>query len=425
MFFEELGFKYLGPVDGHNIPEMTAIFEQARATRGPVLVHAITQKGKGYPPATAAADKFHGVGPFSVETGQSLASPSPPTFTEVFGETLVQLARENKKIVAITAAMLAGTGLTEFARLFPDRFFDVGIAEQHAVTLGAGLAAGGFRPVVAIYSTFLQRAYDQMLHDVCLQNLPVTFAIDRGGLVGDDGPTHHGVFDFAYLRSMPNMMIMAPGDEDELRHMLKTALDHDGPAAIRYPRASGTGCPLKGAPRRLPYGQAQTLREGANVTLMAIGSMVEVAWEAAALLAEKGVEAAVINARFVKPLDEERLLHYARRTRLLITLEEHVLQGGFGSAVCEALERCQVNNVRIKRLGIGDAFIEHGQRDILLAQQGLTPDDIARLVFSYFDENVFPGEQAATIRKKEGKTRPHLSVIQQPEGDDRLKAGGK
>ncbi len=428
MFFEELGFKYLGPINGHNIPEMLAVFEQARTGRGPVLVHVITQKGKGYPPAEEKADKFHGIGPFSVETGKSAAGASPPTYTEVFGETLIQLARQDEKIVAITAAMPSGTGLSKFARLFPERFFDVGIAEQHAVTLGAGLASGGLKPVVAIYSTFLQRAYDQVLHDVCLQKLPVTFAIDRGGLVGDDGPTHHGVFDYAYLRSIPNMVVMAPKDEDELRHMLKTALDHHGPAAVRYPRDKGTGCPLTGEPEQLPLGRAQTLRDGCDVALVAIGSMVKVAQEAAELLAEHGVDAAVINARFVKPLDEECLTRYALKTRLMITMEEHVLAGGFGSAVLEALERRQVYNCPLFRLGIGDTFVEHGSRDILLAQQGLTAENVVNLVLSNLGvrpASVAVGRHISETRKKEGKTNRQVPAPRRLTAEDRLKAGGK
>lgn len=383
MFFEELGFVYLGPIEGHDIQAMIKVLQQARASRGPVLAHVITRKGKGYPPAEAKADKFHGIGPFSVETGKTDSKGFPPTYTEVFGQTLVQLAREDKRVVAITAAMALGTGLAEFARLFPERFFDVGIAEQHAVTLGAGLAAGGFKPVIAIYSTFLQRAYDQVLHDVCLQKLPVTLAIDRGGLVGDDGPTHHGMFDYAYLRPMPGMMVMAPKDEDELRHMLKTAISYDGPAAIRYPRGAGLGCSLEGEPRELPPGQAEVLREGSDVGLIAAGSMVKVARDAADVLEEQGINAAVINARFIKPLDEKCIARYAAKTRLLVTLEEHVLQGGFGSAVLETLNLLGLSNIRVVRLGIGDTFVEHGNRDMLLVKHGLTVDHIVEVVHSH------------------------------------------
>ena len=429
MFFEELGFRYLGPVDGHDIPEMISVFEQARTVRGPVLVHAITQKGKGYPPAEAKADKFHGIGPFSVETGKAavLAGASPPTYTEVFGKTMVQLAAEDEKIVAITAAMPSGTGLAEFARTFPERFFDVGIAEQHAVTLGAGLAAGGLKPVAAIYSTFLQRAFDQVVHDVCLQNLPVTFAIDRGGLVGDDGPTHHGVFDYAYLRAIPNLVVMAPKDEDELRHMLKTALSCGGPAAVRYPRDKGTGRPLAGEPAALPVGRAEVLRDGSDVALVGIGSMVQVAREAAGLLAGQGVDAAVINARFVKPLDEECFLHYAAKVKLIVTIEEHVLQGGFGSAVLEMLERRQAAvSGRLVRLGIGDAFVEHGSREILLARQGLTAENVCSLVLAHLDVRSSAPLTHLAGRRQAGRTRAPFSAPRSGAvADDRLKAGGK
>ncbi|NHM27846.1 1-deoxy-D-xylulose-5-phosphate synthase [Desulfofundulus sp. TPOSR] len=381
MFFEELGFIYLGPIDGHNIQAMINVFQQAKTTRGPVLVHVLTRKGRGYPPAEENADKFHGVGPFEVKTGQVIKKPGqPPSYTEVFGRTLVELGRRDKRIVAITAAMPSGTGLDHFAAAFPERFYDVGIAEQHAVTLGAGLAAGGLRPVVAIYSTFLQRAYDQVLHDVCLQNLPVTFALDRAGLVGEDGATHHGVFDFAYLRSIPNLVLMAPGDENELRRMLKTALEYPGPAVLRYPRSAGTGCPLDEEILPLPVGKARVLREGDDVTLLAAGTMVSLAGEAASLLEQQGIHATVINARFVKPLDEECITRYALRTRRVVTIEEHVLQGGFGSAVLELLGDRGLRNVQVIRLGIPDEFIQHGSRAVLLARCGLTVEVLVNTV---------------------------------------------
>ncbi|OAT86517.1 1-deoxy-D-xylulose-5-phosphate synthase [Desulfotomaculum copahuensis] len=374
MFFEELGFIYLGPIDGHNIQALINVFQQAAATRGPVLVHVRTRKGYGYAPAEANSGVFHGVGPFDVQTGRVIKKDGPPSYTEVFGRTLVELGQSEPEIVAITAAMPAGTGLDHFARAFPERFFDTGIAEQHAVTLGAGLAAEGLKPVVAVYSTFLQRAYDQVLHDVCLQQLPLTLAVDRGGLVGDDGATHHGVFDFAFLRSIPHMVIMAPKDENELRHMLKTALEYPGPAALRYPRGAGTGCPLTGKPAVLPFGRAEVLREGNDITLLAAGSMVSAAVKAAAVLEGLGISAAVINARFVKPLDDETITRYAMRTRRLVTMEEHVLAGGFGSAVLELLGDRGLRNIRVVRMGIPDEFIEHGTRDRLLARCGLTAD---------------------------------------------------
>ncbi|MGB9802658.1 1-deoxy-D-xylulose-5-phosphate synthase [Desulfofundulus sp.] len=395
MFFEELGFIYLGPIDGHNIQAMINIFQQARVTRGPVLVHVLTHKGRGYPPAEKNADKFHGVGPFEVKTGRVIKKAGePPSYTEVFGRTLEELGRRDQRIVAITAAMPSGTGLDRFAAAFPERFFDVGIAEQHAVTLGAGLAAGGLRPVVAIYSTFLQRAYDQVLHDVCLQNLPVTLALDRAGLVGEDGATHHGVFDFAYLRSIPNLVLMAPGDENELRQMLKTALEHPGPAVLRYPRSSGTGCPLDDEIIPLPVGKARVLREGDDVTLLAIGTMVPLALEAASILEQQGIYATVINARFVKPLDVECITRYALRTRRVVTIEEHVLQGGFGSAVLELLGDRGLRSVQVIRLGIPDEFIEHGSRPILLARCGLT---VERLVDTVL--------QSLGVRRKKEKTK--------------------
>ncbi|MBE3587969.1 MAG: 1-deoxy-D-xylulose-5-phosphate synthase [Thermoanaerobacteraceae bacterium] len=383
MFFEELGFIYLGPIDGHNIQAMVNVFQQARSTQGPVLVHVLTRKGRGYPPAEENPDQFHGVGPFDIQTGRVIKKEGePPSYTEVFGRTLVELGRQDERIVAITAAMPAGTGLSHFARAFPERFFDVGIAEQHAVTLAAGLAAGGLKPVVAIYSTFLQRAYDQVLHDVCLQNLPVTFALDRGGLVGEDGATHHGVFDLTYLRSIPGMVVMAPADENELRHMLKTALEHPGPAALRYPRSAGTGCPVDGEPVSLPVGRAQVLREGNDITLLALGSMVSPALEAAGVLARQGISAAVINARFVKPLDEEMITRYALRTRRIITIEEHNLEGGFGSAVLELLADRGLRNIQITRLGIPGQFILHGRRSLLLARCGLTVDGLVDTVLN-------------------------------------------
>jgi len=383
MFFEELGFTYLGPAQGHNITDLLKIFEQAKATRGPVLVHVLTRKGKGYAPAEAKADKFHGVGPFSIDTGLTDYKGSGPSYTDVFGQTLVQLAEKDDRIVAITAAMPLGTGLAEFARVFPERFFDVGIAEQHAVTLGAALASEGYRPVVAIYSTFLQRAYDQVLHDVCLQKLPVTLALDRGGLVGEDGPTHHGTFDYAYLRPMPGMVLMAPSDEGELRHMLKTAIYSNGPAAVRYPRGAGRGISLEDEPAQIPIGKAVVLHDGQDVALVAVGSMVEVALEAAQELEQQGVSTAVINARFVKPLDESCISNYAARTRLLITLEEHVLQGGFGSSVLEMLNSLEVPDPRVVCFGIGDTFVEHGKRDILLARHNLTADSVVEMALSH------------------------------------------
>ncbi|MEW6540224.1 MAG: 1-deoxy-D-xylulose-5-phosphate synthase [Bacillota bacterium] len=375
MLFEELGFTYLGPIDGHNIPAMLNVFRQAQAVEGPVVVHVLTKKGKGYAPAETNPDKFHGVGPFDPVTGETPVA-ARISFTEVFGRTVVRLAEEDDRILAITAAMTSGTGLGPFARRFPQRFFDVGIAEQHAVTLAAGLAVEGYRPVVAVYSTFLQRAYDQVLHDVCLQKLPVVFALDRGGIVGEDGVTHQGVFDLSFLRPIPNLVLMAPKDENEFQHMLKTAVQHDGPIAVRYPRGTGTGCALDQDLAPLPIGRAQVLREGDDIALIAIGNMVPTAVKAAEILAGRGIEAAVVNARFVKPLDEKCICHYARRTGRLITLEENVIAGGFGSAVQELLASRGLSDVRVHLIGLPDVFVEHGAPHLLRAKYGLTVDRV-------------------------------------------------
>ncbi|MDD4237828.1 MAG: 1-deoxy-D-xylulose-5-phosphate synthase [Desulfotomaculaceae bacterium] len=380
MLFEELGFIYLGPVDGHDLKAMTTILQQAKSKKGPVLVHVLTKKGKGYRPAEKNPDKFHGVGAFYVATGEVLKKSDTPSYTEIFGNTLMKLAHQDEKILAITAAMPSGTGLTKFARAFPERFFDVGIAEQHAVTMAAGLAAGGYHPVVALYSTFLQRAYDQVLHDVCLQNLPVTFAIDRAGIVGSDGATHQGVFDLSFLRPIPNIVIMAPKDENELQHMVATAVDHAGPLAIRYPRGSGTGCLMDKAQKILPIGKAEVIKEGTDATLLAIGSMVRVAEEAAGILAARGIHVAVINARFVKPLDEKCILYYAEMSGKLFTLEENILQGGFGSAVTELLSARGLGGIKTYQFGIPDTFVEHGPTELLLARYGLTVEQVVRVI---------------------------------------------
>jgi len=382
MFFEEMGFFYLGPVDGHDIKQVAGVLQRAKTMKGPVLVHILTKKGKGYKPAEDNPGRFHGVGPFDIASGEVIKKSIIPSYTDVFGRTMTKLAREDESIVAITAAMTSGTGLTNFARLFPKRFFDVGIAEQHAVTMAAGMAAGGYHPVVAIYSTFLQRAFDQILHDVCLQKLPVTFAIDRAGIVGEDGATHNGLFDFAYLRPIPNMVIMAPKDENELQHMLATAVKHPGPAAVRYPRGAGAGCVLDEKLVTIPIGKAEILKKGSHVTLLAAGSTVRVAAEAAGVLAGRGIDAAVINARFVKPLDEECILHYAKQTGILFILEEHVLHGGFGSAVLELLSARGLKDIRVQCFGVPDVFVEHGSPAILMERYGLTVDQLVRAVIN-------------------------------------------
>lgn len=377
--FEELGYTYLGPIDGHDLNALQDVFHAAKKMDGPVLVHVLTKKGKGYAPAEESPNKFHGTGPYEVETGKKIANPNAPvTYTEVFGNTLTDMAKEDKKIVGITAAMPDGTGLSTFAKAHPDRFFDVGIAEQHAVTAAAGMAATGLKPVAAIYSTFMQRAYDSVLHDICMQNLHVTMCLDRAGLVGDDGFTHHGVFDYAYLRSMPKMTIMAPKDENELRHMLKTALDFNGPVSVRYPRGSGLGVDISGPMENLPIGKAEVLKEGFDVCFWAIGSMVKPALDAAELLAKEGISAGVVNMRFAKPLDTELLQAHAKRYGKIITLEEGVLAGGVGSAVLEYLNQEELlDKCRVLTLGIPDEFILHGDKALLFKDIGLDTPTIA------------------------------------------------
>lgn len=379
MLFQALDFHYIGPIKGHRLDRLIEVLQAVRYIKGPVLIHVMTQKGKGYPPAEKDPTRFHGVGAFDVETGRSLNSASCiPSYTQVFGESITSLAEQDPKVVAITAAMPQGTGLDLFSKSFPERFFDVGIAEQHAVTFAAGLAVDGFKPVVAVYSTFLQRAYDQIIHDVCLQNLPVVFCMDRGGIVGEDGPTHHGVFDLSFLRSIPNMVLMAPKDENELRHMLKTALDHPGPAALRYPRGSGRGVPLDSDFRTLPIGKGEVLREGEDLLLIGIGSTVYPCLEAARRLEVQGIESTVINARFVKPLDLELLLQHARKIKRVITVEENVLAGGFGSAVLEMFQEAGYFPRTFVRLGLPDSFIPHGSQKVLRAVHGIDADGIER-----------------------------------------------
>ncbi|GLI37318.1 1-deoxy-D-xylulose-5-phosphate synthase [Geobacter hydrogenophilus] len=384
MLFEALGFDYIGPIPGHDLPQLLEVFENVKGLEGPVLVHVMTTKGKGYQPAEENPDVFHGVGPFDVATGKTTGGkPGAASYTGVFGATLVKLAEEDEKIIAITAAMPDGTGLTPFAKRFPERFFDVGIAEQHAITFAAGLAADGFRPVAAIYSTFLQRAYDQVFHDVCLQKLPVTMALDRGGLVGDDGPTHHGTFDLSYLRHLPEMTLMAPKDENELQHMLKTALYAGRPVALRYPRGAGYGLPLDQELKALEIGRGELLTEGDDVAIVAIGSTVYPAQEAAKLLEARGIRTTVVNARFVKPLDRELILSAARRTGCIVTVEENALQGGFGSAVLELLADEGLTAVRVKRIGIPDRFIEQGPQPQLRKDLGLDGAGIVATVEAF------------------------------------------
>lgn len=383
LLFEELGFKYVGPLPGHKLEGLIENFRNIKNLRGPVLVHVVTTKGKGYAPAEKDPVTFHGVGPFLPESGEIIKREGNfLSYTHVFGNTLVRLARENPRIVGITAAMPQGTGLDNFAKEFPERFFDVGIAEQHGVTFAAGLAVEGFIPVVAIYSTFMQRAYDQILHDVCLQKLPVVLAMDRGGIVGQDGPTHHGLFDFSYLRHIPHLIVMAPKDENELQHMLKTAVYCGQPVSLRYPRGNGWRGYLDEEINELPVGKAEVLQEGKDVVIIAIGSTVRAALEAADRLLEQGVKSTVVNARFVKPLDEELICALISEIPRLITVEENVLQGGFGSAVLELLEQKGIFSAKIKRLGIPDTFVEHGPQDFLRHKYGLNAEGIIKAAAS-------------------------------------------
>ncbi|WP_227766021.1 1-deoxy-D-xylulose-5-phosphate synthase [Zhaonella formicivorans] len=385
MLFEELGFTYLGPIDGHNIAIMKKVLERAKRTKGPVLIHVVTKKGKGYKPAELNPNLFHGVGPFDITTGDVLKKPSSPSYTEVFGRKMVELGQRWDKLVAITAAMPNGTGLNYFAEKFPDRFFDVGIAEQHAVTLGAGLAVSGFKPVVAIYSTFLQRAFDQVLHDVCMQNLPVLFAVDRAGLVGEDGETHQGIFDLSFLRPIPNLKIMAPKDEHELDKMLEYGLTLNSPVVIRYPRGTGLGALKLQNWQELEEGKSEIIREGKDIVIFAVGPVVYDCLQAAELLAQKKIQATVVNVRFVKPLDEETIISLAGRAGAVVTVEEHVMAGGFGSAVQEILGRAGLT-VKLMQIGLPDEFITQGDVSLLRKKYGLDAEGIYAKIMKYWQE---------------------------------------
>lgn len=376
VIFEELGMSYIGPIDGHDIKMIEETLVLAKSAKKPVILHALTRKGKGYAPAEEYPEKFHGTAPFFIKTGKAKKETKTSTYTEVFGQTAIELARKNKKIIALTAAMASGTGLNEFKEVLPDRFYDVGIAEQHAVTFAAGLARGGYVPIVAIYSTFLERAYDQIIQDVCLQNLPVIFALDRSGLVGEDGPTHHGAFDMSYLRHVPGMVVMAPKDEAELRDMLYTATKLKHASAIRYPRGAGLGVPISKDFKQINVGEAEVLRQGNKVCLLAIGSMLSVAMEVADILDEKGISGSVINARFIKPLDREKIIEASRSHSLMVTMEEGVLIGGFGSAVLELLSGEELP-IPVVRFGLPDKFIAHGSTKQLLVDLGLDAETIA------------------------------------------------
>lgn len=368
--FEEMGFRYFGPVNGNDINEMIEVLENLKDVKGPVMLHVVTKKGKGYKPAEEKPTKFHGIGIFDVETGDSLGKSSALTFTKAFSDALLKLAEKDTSIAAITAAMPEGTGLDAFRDKFPSRYFDVGIAEEHAATFAAGLAAGGVKPVVAIYSTFAQRCYDQILHDICLQKLPVVFALDRAGLVGEDGPTHHGVFDLSFLRDIPNLILAAPADENEMQHMLKTAFDAKAPFVLRYPRGTGFGVKLDDEPQDLPIGKGVWLKKGKDATILAIGNRVHPALAAAEALKKHKIDCGVVNMRFVKPLDTQIIDEALKVSKHLVTVEDNMLAGGFGSAVAEYLADKQAN-FKLLRLGIGDEFVEHGKVANLFDKLGL------------------------------------------------------
>ena len=379
MFFEDMGLTYLGPADGHDMRQMMRLFNEAKKVSGPVIVHVLTEKGRGYEPARLHPDKFHGTGPFCIRTGEPVKKSAVPSYTAVFGDEMVKLGEMYPSLAAVTAAMAEGTGLKSFEKRFPDRFFDVGIAEQHAVTFSAGLALGGMIPVAAVYSSFLQRAFDQILHDICMQNLHVILAIDRAGIVGADGETHHGNFDLSYLLMMPNITVMAPGDAEELREMLRFAVEADGPVAIRYPRGSAFCVERNRAP--LAYGRSEYLFEGKHTALVALGSMTEVCVKAVQELHKEGICPTLVNARFAKPLDTEMLDTLAETHQVIITVEENVLSGGFGEQAGAYLSG-KYPEVRLLNLAIDDCFISHGTPEKLREEQGLSPENIVRLVRS-------------------------------------------
>ncbi|EGL16695.1 MULTISPECIES: 1-deoxy-D-xylulose-5-phosphate synthase [unclassified Paenibacillus] len=377
VWFEELGFNYIGPVDGHNLPLLLETLKQSEKVEGPVLIHVITTKGKGYSPAEMDSHKWHGASPYKIESGQFLKAVGNPMYTEVFGNTLIELAEKDERVVAVTPAMPGGSGLMNFAARFPKRMIDVGIAEQHAATLCAGMAAEGMKPVFAVYSTFLQRAYDQVVHDICRPKLNVMFAIDRAGFVGPDGETHQGVYDIAFLRNLPNMVLMMPKDENELRRMMRTGIDYnEGPIAVRYARINGLGVPMDENPQPIPIGTWETLTEGDTMAVLAVGPMNQVALEAADMLRKEGINLRVINARFIKPLDEAMLLQLAKEHMPIITMEEGSEQGGFGSAVLEFYAKQGIEGVRVRTMGVPDYFVEHGSIKEQRQEVGLTAEHL-------------------------------------------------
>ena len=388
--FEDLGFRYMGPLDGHDTNLLIDNLETASELKGPTLIHVITRKGKGYEVAEEKADVWHGAKPFDIATGEfKKGLKSPPAYTNVFADTLIELAKEDEKIIGITAAMPDGTGISKFGKLFPDRTFDVGMAEQHGVGYGGALSIEGFRPVIAIYSTFMQRAYDQIVHDIVGMNLPVTLAMDRAGIVGEDGATHQGLFDIAFLRTLPNMVIMAPKDENELRHMLKTSIYHPGPSSIRYPRGSGLGVKIDEEIKKIEVGKGEVIKDGKDLAIIAFGSMVDPSMKAAAMLEEKGFSVAVINARFAKPIDKSLIMKYAKKTGCLITTEEHSVQGGFGSAVLEVLQNFDERiPLKTKCIGVPDVLIEHGATGLIKKDLKLDPEGMFETIYAFVNTTV-------------------------------------
>jgi len=384
LFFKELGIKYIGPVQGHNISSLLEVFEKAKKYDGPVLIHCVTKKGKGYGPAQKDSSAFHGTSPFDIETGKSLNNDKTLSFSKVFGQTAVKVGEADEKVVAISAAMREGTGLVEFSKKFPDRFFDVGIAEQHAVDFASGMALNGFKPIVAIYSTFLQRAYDQLYHDVCLMDIPMVFALDRSGIVPDDGPTHQGINDIVYLRHLPNMIVMAPKDENELQHMIHSALKYSHPVAVRFPKGKGIGVEMDKDLKALPLGKSEKLKEGKDL-LFAFGSMVFPALEAANALEKEGISLAVVNARFAKPLDEEAILQYARPGGVIVTVEEAILPGGFGSAVRELLDREKKFDLRFKPIGLPVEIYPVGKVDQIKRMYDLDTEGLIKQIKDFYN----------------------------------------
>jgi len=388
--FEDLGFRYMGPLDGHNTDLLIDNLETASELKGPTLIHVITRKGKGYEIAEEKADVWHGAKPFDIATGEfKKGKKAPPAYTSVFAETLIELAKKDEKIIGITAAMPDGTGISKFGKVFPERTFDVGMAEQHGVGYGGALSIEGFRPVIAIYSTFMQRAYDQVVHDIIGMNLPVTFAMDRAGIVGEDGATHQGLFDIAFMRTLPNMVVMAPKDENELRHMLKTSIYHPGPSSLRYPRGNGLGVEMDEEIKQIEIGKGEVIKDGKDLAIIAFGAMVDPSMKTAAMLEEKGLSVAVINARFAKPIDKNLIMEYAKKTGCIVTTEEHSVQGGFGSAVLEALQDFDEHiPLKTKCIGVPDIVVEHGAPGIIKKDLKLDPEGMFETICSFINVTI-------------------------------------